>query len=149
MTLAAGQNLSCKITFRPTAPGAMKGVLTITSNAAGSPQTVTVTGTGVTGKLAATPSTLNFGKVPVNSTSAVKTVKLKNNTDSTFTISRITNANVNFVPSQNCVGTLGTTTCSVDVTYTPSSATKETDTLTITDLPDGITRTVRLIGTGK
>ena len=74
---------------------------------------------------------------------------LKNTTGSTFTISSITNANADFVPSQNCVGTLGTTTCAVSVTYTPSVTSKETDTLTITDVPDGITKTVNLSGTGE
>ena len=74
---------------------------------------------------------------------------LRNPTASTFTISSVSNGNPAFVASQNCVGPLGTTTCAVSVTYTPTITTKVTDTLTITDEPDGITRTVNLIGTGK
>jgi hypothetical protein len=37
----------------------------------------------------------------------------------------------------------------VSVTYTPTVTTKATDTLTITDVPDEITKTVNLIGTGE
>lgn len=74
---------------------------------------------------------------------------LRNTTGATFTISSIANANADFVPSQNCVGTLGTTTCAISVAYAPSLTTQETDTLTITDGLDGIIKTVRLSGTGK
>jgi hypothetical protein len=122
--------------------------LTIIDNAGDSPQTIALSGTGILGKLTATPGTLNFGKVPMNTTSDAKTVTLKNTTGSTFTISSITNTNPDFVPSQNCVAALGAAACAVSVTYTPSVASKEADTLTITDVPDGITKTVNLSGTG-
>ena len=53
------------------------------------------------------------------------------------------------MPSQNCVGMLGATDCSVSVTYTPSATIKVTGTLTIDDVPDGIIKTVKLTGTGR
>jgi uncharacterized repeat protein (TIGR03803 family) len=149
VTLAAGQKLVCDITYTPTGLGPAHGALTITDNAGGGSQTVTLTSAGIQGRLIATPGTLNFGKVQVNTTSAAKTVTLRNKTASTFTISSISNVNPVFVASQNCVGTLVTTDCLVSVTYTPTAATKTTDTLTITDVPDGITKTINLIGTGE
>jgi len=149
VTIPPGGKLVCSITYTPTAFGAANGTLTITSNAGTSPQAVAVTGVGILGKLTATPGSLNFGKVALSTASAAKTVTLKDTTGSTFTISSITNTNPDFVPSQNCVGTLGAAACAVSVTYTPSVASKETDTLTITDLPDGITKTVNLSGTGE
>lgn len=149
MTIAPGGKLVCNITYTPTAFGAASGTLTISSNAGSSPQAIAATGAGILGKLTATPGSLNFGKVPLTTTSAAKTVMLTNRTASTFTISSITNANTDFVASQNCVAPLGATTCAVSVTYTPSVTTKETDTLTILDVPDGITKTVNLIGTGQ
>jgi hypothetical protein len=147
--LAAGGKLVCNITYAPTGLGAMTGTLTIRDNVPGGSQTIAVSGAGIQGRLTVSPGTLNFGKVPLNTTSAAKTVTLRNRTASTFTISSITNGNAAFAASQNCVGTLGTTTCAVSVTYTPTSTTKATDTLTITDVPDGITKTVNLIGTGE
>lgn len=45
-TLAAGANCTINVTFAPTATGTRKGTLSITDNAAGSPQSVPLTGTG-------------------------------------------------------------------------------------------------------
>jgi hypothetical protein len=45
-TLAAGANCTINVTFTPTVLGARAGNLTITDNAAGSPHTVPLTGTG-------------------------------------------------------------------------------------------------------
>ena len=149
-TIASGKKLVCNITYTPKALGAVSGAtLIIIDNAGGSPHSVKLTGGGIQGKLTVTPGSLNFTKVPVNTTSAAKTVKLDNDTGSIFTISSITNANAAFVASQNCRGSLGATDCSISVTYAPTATTKVTDTLTITDVPDGITKTVKLTGTGK
>jgi Abnormal spindle-like microcephaly-assoc'd, ASPM-SPD-2-Hydin len=46
-TLPAGASCTVDVTFRPTALGARSGTLAITDNAAGSPQTAALTGTGV------------------------------------------------------------------------------------------------------
>ncbi len=45
-TLAAGTNCTIAVTFTPTASGARSGALTISSNAAGSPHSVSLAGTG-------------------------------------------------------------------------------------------------------
>ncbi|HUI41980.1 MAG TPA: choice-of-anchor D domain-containing protein [Terriglobia bacterium] len=45
-TLTAGKSCDISVTFTPTAAGARKGTLTVTDNAAGSPQSVGLTGTG-------------------------------------------------------------------------------------------------------
>jgi len=46
-TLAIGAKCTVKVTFTPTVLGALTGTLTFTDNAANSPQTVTLSGTGV------------------------------------------------------------------------------------------------------
>ena len=46
-SVAAGANCTISVTFTPTASGSRTGALTITDNASGSPQTVTLSGTGV------------------------------------------------------------------------------------------------------
>ena len=45
-TLAAGGTCTINVTFAPTTTGARTGTLTVTDNAAGSPQTIPLTGTG-------------------------------------------------------------------------------------------------------
>ena len=49
------------ITFTPTATGARVGTITFTDNATGSPQTVTLTGTGVPAVIGIAPTLLTFG----------------------------------------------------------------------------------------
>jgi len=51
-TLAAGANCAVNVTLAPSTTGSVKGTVTFTDNAAGSPQTVSLSGTAVT------PSTL-------------------------------------------------------------------------------------------
>src|SRR5205823_10264720 len=46
LTLAAGTSCSVSITFKPTATGTRSGTFILTDNAANSPQTVPITGTG-------------------------------------------------------------------------------------------------------
>src|SRR5262249_34977236 len=45
-SLAAGANCTINVTFTPTATGARTGTLSVTDNAAGSPQTASLSGTG-------------------------------------------------------------------------------------------------------
>jgi hypothetical protein len=53
-SVAAGSSCTISVTFTPTATGNRTGTLTITDNAAGSPQTVTLSGTGQDFALATT-----------------------------------------------------------------------------------------------
>jgi Putative Ig domain/Abnormal spindle-like microcephaly-assoc'd, ASPM-SPD-2-Hydin len=47
-TLISGANCTIKVTFTPTAAGNVTGTISVTDNASGSPQTVTLSGTGTT-----------------------------------------------------------------------------------------------------
>lgn len=57
MSLAAGQSVSVKVVFAPTAAGNASGTITLASNANNAPTTVAVTGTGVTAAVAPTIGT--------------------------------------------------------------------------------------------
>jgi ASPM-SPD-2-Hydin domain-containing protein len=45
-SVAAGANCTISVTFTPSATGSQPGTITVTDNATGSPQTVSLTGTG-------------------------------------------------------------------------------------------------------
>jgi endoglucanase len=64
-TLAAGGQCSLSVTFSPTGTGMASGVVSIVSNAAGSPATITLSGTGVASKpvvtVALNPGTVTLG----------------------------------------------------------------------------------------
>jgi hypothetical protein len=93
ISLAAGQSTSISAVFKPTAGNADTGTITITSNAAGSPSLVALSGTGTTGTTAAaltvTPTTIAFGSVAVGS-EQTQTVHVENTGNETATISKLT-----------------------------------------------------------
>src|SRR5262249_5293056 len=55
-SVVAGSNCLIYVTFAPTAAGAQSGTLSITDNAAGSPQSVALSGTGMDFSLADSPT---------------------------------------------------------------------------------------------
>ena len=88
-TLAQGASCNILLTFSPTTLGAQPAsTLTITTTAPNSPQTVTLTGTGIAPTVAS-PMAVNLGNVVVGQTSAIETVTLKNNQTTSVTISSV------------------------------------------------------------
>lgn len=76
VTVPSGQSASFAINFTPGSTGSIPGSVSFTSNSAGSAVQEAFTGTGtqsgpVTGTLAVTPATLNFGNVTVGSSSSL------------------------------------------------------------------------------
>jgi hypothetical protein len=76
-TLAAGATCAMTVTFTPAATGARAGTLSITDNAAESPHTVSLMGTGISAVSLST-SSLTFAAQTVGTTSKSKKVTLKN-----------------------------------------------------------------------
>jgi len=87
-SVAAGAKCTINVTFKPTGTGARSGTLSITDNASGSPQKVTLTGTGIAVTISTTA--LSFGNQLVGTSSAVKLVTLTNHGTAALTISAIT-----------------------------------------------------------
>ena len=142
---------SCQIlvSFRPTTAGPRSGTLTITNNAPGNPQTVSLSGYGTFFKVSA--SALNFGNQAVGTTSNPQTVYLANvspkNAESvSFKIGGVNAAD--FKQSNNCGTALAAhSTCAISVTFTPGAAGNRTAVLEIIG-GGGSPRTVNLIGNG-
>ena len=157
--IAAGQKCTLVVKFSPTAAGARSGGLTITHNAAGSPSTIVLKGNGLaTLKPAATlsPASLDFGNVQVGTRSAVQTVTLNNGGGKVLTISDIQQTDSNeFVRGGTCVAgqVPAGSSCTIEVTFTPNSASALAKTATISvvddagDVPNS-QQTLSLTGTG-
>ena len=75
-SLSVGNNCTINVTFTPTAAGSQTGTITVSDDAIGSPQTVTLSGTGIAPAATFAPTTLAFGNQNVNTTSAAQTVTL-------------------------------------------------------------------------
>jgi hypothetical protein len=153
-------NGTCTITVTWTAPAAGTSLpesdaITLVNNAQnGGTQLVGLIG-GATSTISIAPTTLSFGNQTVNTTSAAKTVTITNTGTTVVTIPSIV-APAGFAETDNCVssgglvpvGASGQMNCTINVTFTPTSASAFTGNLTITDSAQGSPHTVMLSGTG-
>ncbi len=154
-TLAA--NGSCVITvrFTPSAAGTRTGSITITDNAAGSPQAISLTGNGVTSIVTLSSTDTVFATVqPLGTTSASKTVKLSNTSSTVaLNISAIAiNGDFALVSTAGQCPASGTvlakTSCNLAFTFSPTAAGTRYGTITITDSDASSPTVVGLAGTG-
>lgn len=148
-----GGTCTIQVTFKPTQTGSVTDQVTIADDAAGSPQTITVSGSGVTsaGTLSPSPSALTFAAFTVGQTSPAQTVQLSNTGNTAIHISNITTSG-DFAETNTC-GTLPTVlnvgaTCSVTVTFTPTATGTRSGALSIADDAANSPQSVSLSGTG-
>jgi hypothetical protein len=149
-SVATGANCTISVTFTPTASGTRTGAVTITDNAAGSPQAIALTGTGIAPVIAATLSStsLTFAAQATGSTSAAQTVMLTNTGTGVLAISSIA-ASANFGETNTCGSSLAAGgNCTISVTFTPTAAGSLAGTVTVTDNTSSSPQTVALAGTG-
>lgn len=122
----AGGSCTVSVIFRPLSSGAKSEPLTFTDNAANSPQSAVLSGTGTVGSLLFTPGSLSFAATTVGNTSASQTATLANKSGAAITLSSITVSGA-FGETNNCpTGTSGTlaagASCTVTVTSKPTAA---------------------------
>src|SRR5450759_2138249 len=151
-SLAAHTSCTISVTFTPAATGAMTATLSIADSARNSPQTLALTGTGVT-QATTSVTTLAFGKQVPNSTSAAKKVTLANNDSTAITVSGETitgtNASAFAISAKTCGTSLAAhTSCTISVTFKPAATGAMTATLSIADSASHSPQTVALTGTG-
>ncbi|MGA7918539.1 MAG: SBBP repeat-containing protein, partial [Candidatus Acidiferrales bacterium] len=146
-TLTPGAQCMVSVTFTPTTTGVATASIMLTDSAPDSPQAITLTGT--TSTLTLSASSLSFGTVPVGTSSAPRTLIATNNGTSALTFSTIT-ASGDFKEADNCTGVplQPTTTCSIQVEYSPSTTGPSVGALTINDNAPGSPQIVLLNGSG-
>jgi hypothetical protein len=152
-SVAAGASCTFSVTFAPTASGNRSASLSITDNAGGSPQQVSLTGTGVGPMATLNPTSLSFGNRKVGTTSKAKTTQLKNTGNATLTISSIaitgTNAS-DFSQTNNCPSSLAAgAQCNINVKFSPTATGTRTASLSISDNAANSPQTASLTGTGQ
>ncbi len=151
-TLAPGKKCAVNVTFTPSQLGSRSASLTFTDNAAGSPQTVALTGKGVA-QATVSPTSLTFAAQTVGTTSAAKNVTLTNNLPTTLTISGISFAGADpgdFAETNTCDGSVHAKgKCTISVTFTPKATGARTATLTVSDSANNSPQTVAVTGTGQ
>jgi hypothetical protein len=145
---------TCTITatFAPTASGAQTGTVMITDSAGNSPQTISLTGTGLQ-PVALNPISMSFGNQTVGTTSATKVMTVANNEKVTLTFSSVAITGKNSgdfaIQTNTCSVLAAGAKCTVSVTFTPLAKGNRTATLTFTDGAATSPQTAALTGVGK
>ncbi len=145
-----GQACTITVTFTPSTTGPRSGTLTITSNAAVSPDTVALTGTGVAPVLTVTPGSLAFGTVPAGTISSPQTITVTNTGTSGLTVAGTTVSGPFMISADGCSGggaVAPGSSCQIGVQFAPASTGPASGTLTISS--DGGTGMVALAGSGS
>ena len=157
-TLAAGATCTIGIRFRPTVIGALSAALSITDSDPTSPQTVQLRGTGTGPALTLSPTALPFGNWPVaGGATAPRAVTVTNSGTAPLIITGIGlaggNANQFARTNVNCpirgTGLAAGASCTVNVTFNPSTVGNKTTSLRVTVAAPATTQSVTVTGTGQ
>src|SRR6516165_2604731 len=148
-SLSPGASCTISLTFKPTQVGSRAASVTITDNAAVSPQQIALSGTGVTsGPNATLSASLTFAAQTVGTASSAQSVTLINYGRATLGITRIATSG-DFSQTHTCGSSLAVlASCTISVTFTPTQQGSRAGTLSITDNAPGSPQTVSLSGTG-
>jgi YVTN family beta-propeller protein len=127
--------------------------LSIVDSAAGSPQSVSLTGNVIDPAPSFSPTSLSFSKQKVRTSSTAKIVTLKNVGTSPLTLTAISiQGDFTLSSATTCAAraTLApSAACNIAVIFTPTATGKRTGLVTVRDNAATVTQTVALTGTGN
>lgn len=119
----AGESCTIKVAFKPSAKGVRTGTVTITDDAANSPQVIALAGTGTVVELS--PTSLNFDDQRVGTISPPQTVRLTNTGSTPLSIRGIGIVGNNFgdfVETTTCGSSVpANSSCAIDVRFRPTA----------------------------
>jgi 6-phosphogluconolactonase (cycloisomerase 2 family) len=155
-TVTAGNSCTVDIAFKPSAEGSRSATLSIADNAVGSPQSISLTGTGTEPVVSFSPASLPaFANQAVGTTSAAQVIILSNTGSAPLSITSVSISGTNgadFAQTNTCGSSVAAAgKCSLNVTFTPQGINARTGALTITDNNGTVadsTQTFALTGTG-
>lgn len=120
-SLGGGASCTITIAFRPTIAGSISELLTFYDNATGSPQAISLKGTGVMGDMLFTPTSLLFAGVDPGQASPAQSATLTNETTGDISLARIS-VTGQFAQTNNCPSSLGPqASCTFQVTADPTA----------------------------
>jgi len=146
VNLDAGSNCTINVTFTPDSFGPFTSTVSITDNAAGSPHTVALSGTGVAPHAVASPTALTFTAQTVNTSSAAQPLSIQNNGNANLTVNSVNAVGSDFSQTNNCGSVAPTAGCTINVTFTPIAAGVRSGSIAITT--NGGNLSVGLSGNG-
>jgi len=148
-SVAVGSNCTLSVTFTPTTYGARTAMVSMVDNAANSPQTITLAGTGTAPAADLSPSSLTFPGQFVGTSGLPQNITLTNNGNEPLTLSSVQSNSAEFGATNGCTSSLAAgVSCTISVFFDPSAAGTQTGTLTVTDNAAGSAQTIQLSGAG-
>jgi hypothetical protein len=148
ISLPVGGSCTISVTFTPIATGTRTAAVTLTDNASNSPQSVSLIGVAVDPTVTLSAGSLTFKTQVVFTTSKAQTVTLTNTGLGVLGITKISAA-APFAQTNNCGSIVNPgSDCTINVTFTPTTAGSITSSLFITDNAGSRTQKVTLTGTG-
>lgn len=131
-SIAAASSCVLNITFTPTATGPRSGTITITDNS-GSPQTLSLSGTGINPMVVLTPPSLTFGNQPIGTNSS-QTVTLTNNGIGPLSPVNVLGGSGDFFGTSNCLDAVQAGgSCTITIRFNPSAGGTRTGNITVSD----------------
>ena len=150
--LPGGGTCRIFVSFTPVGNGEVQGTLTAAYNAAGSPAIIQLNGTGlIRSDLSISPLQLVFAAPTITGTiNGPQTLTLQNTSANTLTISNFTlTPSVFSISANTCPSSLVSgATCTLNVSFMPSSTGPVSGTLTITNSGMGSPQIISVSGTG-
>lgn len=149
-SIPVGGNITVEIQFAPKTDVALTGSLTITSDAANSPLTVPLSGTGTQAQITVTPSSVNFGSV-VQGTANSQTILLRNGGNGPLTFSRVTTAGAGYSVTGLSTSTVVPAGGSVtfDASFAPTSTATINGSVTLATNGVPSTLVIDMLGAGS
>jgi hypothetical protein len=149
-TLAPGSSCSFEIVFTPNGSGTLTGTLSVSDNATGSPQSVTLSGTGTV--VVFSPIAINFGNQKVGTSSPSVPIQLSDVSPSALSITQIAIGGADpadFSQTNNCPAVLpGNSSCTINVVFTPQTKGARSASVVVTDNGGASPQSVPLSGDG-
>jgi hypothetical protein len=147
-SIAAGNNCTINVSFAPTASGSFSAAVTVTSNASGSPMSISLSGTGIA-PVTLSLSSIAFGLVLTGSSKTASPIKLTNEMSVPLTGINVAVSGAAFSQTNTCgVSLAAGAQCTVTATFAPTAAGTQTGTVSITDSAANSPQTIALQGSG-
>jgi hypothetical protein len=146
--IAAGQNATFTAKFAPTVSGSPSGVISISSNAPGSPATIALSGTGAQGVLSPSPASVGFGSILINTSSTIP-MTLSNTGTASVTISAASASGTGYSISGLSAGQVinAGQNASFNAVFAPTSAGSPSGAITISSSATNSSLSIVLSGT--
>ena len=125
-SVAAGSSCTISVTFTPAAAGTRSATLSIADSATGSPQSVSLFGTGAAAGASVSPPSAAFGSLSVGTASSAQSITVNNTGNATLSVTSVSVAGTNasdFTQTNGCGSSVAAgTSCTISVTFKPAAA---------------------------